>query len=155
MKSLETAGGLIGRTVERVEDAGLLTGRGRYIDDLPMRRDTAHLAILRSPHGHAEIRATDTAAARALPGVFAVLTGDDVARLTRSMTVGVKANVECWPIARDRVRYVGEPVALVVAENRYVAEDALDLIEVEYETLAGDVTLTGDCCERVYGVLFS
>ena len=139
MKSLETAGGLIGRTVERVEDAGLLTGRGRYIDDLPVRRETAHLAILRSPHGHADIRAIDTAAARALPGVFAVLTGDDIARLTRSMTVGVKANVECWPIARDRVRYVGEPVALVVAENRYVAEDALDLIEVEYETLAAIV----------------
>ncbi len=68
-----------------------------------------------------------------------MLTGDDVARLTRSMTVGVKANVECWPIARDRVRYVGEPVALVVAKSRYVAEDALDLIEVEYETLAAIV----------------
>ncbi|NRP21389.1 Caffeine dehydrogenase subunit alpha [Ensifer adhaerens] len=139
MTRLETTGGLIGRTVERVEDAGLLTGRGRYIDDLPVRRDTAHLAILRSPHGHAEIRAIDTNAARALPGVFAVMTGADVARLTRSMTVGVKANVECWPIARDRVRYVGEPVALVVAENRYVAEDALDLIEVEYETLVAVV----------------
>jgi len=139
MKSLGAAGGLIGRPVERIEDAGLLTGRGRYIDDLPVRRDTAHLAILRSPHAHAEVRAISTAAALALPGVFAVLTGEDVARLTRSMTVGVKANVECWPIARDRVRYVGEPVALVVAENRYVAEDALDLIEVEYETLTAVV----------------
>ena len=131
MTRLETTGALIGRTVERVEDAGLLTGRGRYIDDLPVRRDTAHLAILRSPHGHAGIRAINTEAARALPGVFAVMTGEDVARLTRSMTVGVKANVECWPIARDRVRYVGEPVALVVAENRYIAEDALDLIEYD------------------------
>ena len=71
MKSLETAGGLVGRTVERVEDAGLLTGRGRYIDDLPVRRDTAHVAILRSPHGHAEIRAINTTAAWALPGVSA------------------------------------------------------------------------------------
>lgn len=139
MARLEMVGSLIGRTVERVEDAGLLTGRGRYIDDLPTRRNTAHLAILRSPHGHAEIKAIDTTAACALPGVTAVLTGEDVARLTRSLTVGVKANVTCWPIARDRVRYVGEPVALVVAESRYLAEDALDLIEVEYETLAAVV----------------
>lgn len=139
MTRLETTDSLIGRTVERVEDAGLLTGRGRYIDDLPVRRDTAHMAILRSPHGHAEITAIDTTTARALPGVLAVITGDAVARLTRSMTVGVKANVECWPIARDRVRYVGEPVALVVAENRYVAEDALDLIEVGYQTLSAVV----------------
>ncbi|EKF42659.1 carbon monoxide dehydrogenase [Nitratireductor indicus C115] len=127
--------GLVGRSMPRVEDAALLTGRGRYIDDLPTRRDTAHLAILRSPHAHAEIRSINASKALALDGVHAVITGDDVASLTRSLTVGVKANVECWPMARERVRYVGEPVALVVAETRYLAEDALDLIEVDYGVL--------------------
>lgn len=135
MNQTANAAGLVGRSVPRVEDAALLTGRGRYLDDLPTSRRTAHAAILRSPHGHAEIRSIDTASARALDGVFAVLTGEDVAALTRSLTVGVKADVECWPMARDRVRYVGEPVAIVVAENRYVAEDALDLIEVDYTIL--------------------
>ena len=127
--------GLVGRSMPRVEDAALLTGRGRYIDDLPTRRDTAHMAVLRSPHAHAEIRSIDVSKALEVEGVHAVITGDDVAALTRSLTVGVKADVECWPIARDRVRYVGEPVALVVADTRYIAEDALDLIAVEYDML--------------------
>jgi 2-furoyl-CoA dehydrogenase large subunit len=127
--------GFVGQSVERVEDASLLKGRGRYIDDLPTRRDAAHAAFLRSPHAHAEIRAIDIEKAKAHPGVYAVLTGEDVANLTNSLVVGVKADVECWPMARDRVRYVGEPVVLVVAESRYVAEDALDLIEVSYQTL--------------------
>ena len=73
--------------------------------------------------------------ARAAPGVAAVLTGADVRAVTASMVVGVKAPVECWPIAVDRVRYVGEPVAVVVAESRYLAEDALDLIEPRYDPL--------------------
>ena len=126
---------LVGRSVQRVEDPALLTGRGRYIDDLPTRRNVAHAAILRSPHAHALIRSIDTTKAAQHPGVVAVLTGEDVARLTSSLTVGVKANVECWPIARDRVRYVGEPVAIVVADSRYLAEDALDLVTVDYEQL--------------------
>jgi 2-furoyl-CoA dehydrogenase large subunit len=125
----------VGRSLPRVEDAPLLTGRGRYIDDLAIRPDACHAAILRSPHGHALIRGIDAEAARALPGVEAVVTGDDVRRLSSSMVVGVKAPLECWPIATDRVRYVGEPVAVVVARDRYLAEDALDLIEVEYERL--------------------
>lgn len=132
----QARGGLTGRSVPRVEDPALLTGMGRYIDDLPVRRDTLHLAILRSPVAHAVIRGLDVARAAALPGVHAVLTGEDVAQHTRSMTVGVKANVECWPMARDRVRYVGEPLAMVVADSRYLAEDALDLIVPDLETLA-------------------
>lgn len=136
MVKIAARGGLVGRSVPRVEDPALLTGQGRYIDDLPVRRDTLHLAILRSPVAHANIRAINTEKAQALPGVHAVLTGEDVAKYTKSMTVGVKANVECWPMARDRVRYVGEPLAMVVAESRYLAEDALDLIETDLETLA-------------------
>ncbi len=96
----------------------LLTGRGRFIDDLGCRPATLHAAILRSPHAHADIVAIDTStAARHAPGVAAVLTGEDIKPLHASLVVGVKAPVECWPIAVDRVRYVGEPVAVVVASR--------------------------------------
>jgi 2-furoyl-CoA dehydrogenase large subunit len=125
----------LGRSIERVEDAALLTGRGRYMDDLGVRPDTLHAAILRSPHAHAVIRKLDVEAARRAPGVAAVLTGAEVTALSASLVVGVRAPLQCWPIAVDRVRYVGEPVALVVAADRYLAEDALDLIEAEYEPL--------------------
>ena len=125
----------VGRSLPRVEDAALLTGRGQFIDDLGTPPGTLHAAILRSPHAHAEIAAIDAAAARALPGVAAVLTGKEVAGRSASLVVGVKAPIECWPIALERVRYVGEPVAVVVARDRYVAEDALDLIAVSYRPL--------------------
>lgn len=127
--------GWLGRSVERVEDAALLTGRGRFIDDLGERPGTLQAAILRSPHAHARILRISTDAARALPGVAAVITAAEVTALSASLVVGVKAPISCWPIALDKVRYVGEPVAVVVAKDRYLAEDALDLIEVEYETL--------------------
>ena len=130
-----TAAGWVGRSIPRVEDAALLAGRGRYIDDLGVRPGTLEAAILRSPHAHAEIEAIDGTAALAADGVFAVLTGAEIKALTTSLTVGVKAAIECWPIAIDRVRYVGEPVAVVVASDRYRAEDALDLIEVRYRPL--------------------
>ncbi len=130
-----SATGWVGRSIPRVEDAALLAGRGRYIDDLGVRPGTLEAAILRSPHAHAEIEAIDGTAALAADGVFAVLTGAEVKALTTSLVVGVKAAIECWPIAIDRVRYVGEPVAVVVASDRYRAEDALDLIEVRYRPL--------------------
>src|SRR6266702_7224406 len=122
----------VGRSIERVEDAALLTGRGRFIDDLGVRPGTLYAAILRSPHAHAEIAGIDSEAAQHADGVAAVLTGDDIKALTAGLVVGVKAPVECWPIAVGRVRYVGEPVAIVVAIDRYLAEDAADLIEVQY-----------------------
>ena len=127
--------GWVGRSITRFEDAALLTGRGRFIDDLGVRPGTLEAAILRSPQPHAEIEAIDVTAARATDGVVAVLIGDDVTALTASLVVGVKAPIECWPIAVDRVRYVGEPVAVVVASDRYRAEDALDLIDVRYRPL--------------------
>jgi len=128
-----------GQSVERVEDAALLTGRGRFIDDLGVKPGTLHAAILRSPHAHARILAIRTEAAKTIAGVAAVLTGKDIAALSASLVVGVKAPIECWPIALDRVRYVGEPIAVVVASSRYVAEDAIDLIEVDYEPLTAVV----------------
>jgi 2-furoyl-CoA dehydrogenase large subunit len=122
----------VGRSIPRVEDATLLTGRGRFIDDLGVRPGSLHAAILRSPHAHADIVSIESSAAKRAHGVFAVLDGEDVKALTASLVVGVKAPVECWPIAVGRVRYVGEPVAVVVATDRYLAEDAADLIEVQY-----------------------
>jgi 2-furoyl-CoA dehydrogenase large subunit len=122
----------VGRSIPRVEDAALLTGRGRFIDDLGVRPGTLHAAILRSAHAHADIVSIELSAARRAPGVVAVLDGEDVKALTASLVVGVKAPVECWPIAVGRVRYAGEPVAIVVAADRYLAEDAVDLIEVQY-----------------------
>jgi len=121
--------------VERVEDAALLTGRGRYIDDLGVKPGTLHAAILRSPHAHARIVRIDKDAASQAEGVVAILTAEDVIAHSASLVVGVKAPIECWPIAADRVRYVGEPVVIAIAQSRYLAEDALDLVEVEYETL--------------------
>jgi 2-furoyl-CoA dehydrogenase large subunit len=125
----------IGRSVPRLEDAALVTGRGCFIDDLGARPGTLSAAILRSPHAHAEIEAIDCDAARAADGVAAVLTGIEVRALTSSLVVSVKAPLECWPIAIDRMRHVGEPVAVVVASDRCRAEDALELIEVRYRRL--------------------
>ena len=124
-----------GQSLERVEDAALLTGRGRFIDDLGVRPGTLHAAILRSPHAHADILAVEVSAAAVMPGVAAVVTGRDLAKLTTPMVAGLKVAVENWPMAVERVRYVGEPVAIVVAADRYLAEDALDAIEVEYGPL--------------------
>ncbi|CAD5280455.1 2-furoyl-CoA dehydrogenase large subunit [Bosea sp. 62] len=124
-----------GQSVERVEDAALLTGRGRFIDDLGTRPGTLHAAILRSPHAHADILSIEIAAAATLPGVVAIVTGRDLAKLTTPMVAGLKIAAENWPMAVERVRYVGEPVAIAVAENRYLAEDALDAIEVTYRPL--------------------
>src|ERR1700722_10026794 len=122
----------VGRSIPRVEDASLLSGRGSFIDDLGVRPGTLHAAILRSPHAHADIVAIETSAAKRAAGVVTVLDGEDVKKLTTSLVVGVKAPVQCWPIAVERVRYVGEPVVIVVATDRYLAEDAIDLIEVQY-----------------------
>jgi len=124
-----------GQSIERVEDGALLTGRGRFIDDLGTRSGTLHAAILRSSHAHAKIRTIDAAAARKAQGVAAVITGADVRAVSASLVAGVRAPIECWPIAVDRVRYVGEPVAVVLAASRYLAEDALELVNVGYEPL--------------------
>ena len=129
------AGARIGQSLERVEDFSLLTGRGRYADDLPVAAGTLHAAILRSPHAHAEILAVDTARALAMPGVACILTGEDARRWTRPFIAAVKSPVEHWCLATGRVRYQGEPVAVVVAGDRYRAEDALEAIEVTYRPL--------------------
>ncbi|MEF8690480.1 UNVERIFIED_CONTAM: molybdopterin-dependent oxidoreductase [Comamonas sp. A-3] len=128
-------GPFVGRRQERLEDIALLTGRGSYGDDLAVKPGTLQAAILRSPHAHASLVSIDTSDAEVLPGVRAVLTGADVRRWTQPFVVGVKSPMEHWCLAQDRVRYVGEPIAVVVATDRYVAEDALELIRVQYEVL--------------------
>lgn len=131
----------MGRPAQRVEDEALLTGRGRFADDLGGKPGMLYAAVLRSPHAHAKVRAVDAAPALAQPGVRAVLTGEDVRHATRPFLVGVKQPMEHWCLAVDTVRYVGEPVALVAAESRAQAEDALDAIRVDYEPLPAVVDI--------------
>lgn len=129
----------VGTPVQRVEDPVFLRGRGRYIDDVGPR-DALHAAFLRSPHAHARIVRVDTARAAALDGVHAVLTGHDLAGEKPFVTT-IASRPECATSSRpylpvDRARHVGEAVAVVVARDRYLAEDALELIDVEWEPLA-------------------
>src|SRR4030095_10711063 len=127
--------GGIGKPVKRVEDARLLTGRGTYIDDHPPVANARHAACCASPVAHAKIRRYDLSAALALDGVVGVLTGEDVARHTKPFPVGVTAPIHYYCAATDRVRFVGEPVAIVVARDRYVAEDAADLVRAADQPL--------------------
>jgi carbon-monoxide dehydrogenase large subunit len=124
----------IGQNMKRVEDPRLLAGQGRYIDDVALP-GMLHAAALRSPHAHARIRSIDVSRARALPGVVAVMTGAEVAKVAGAMPCFANPPVEQRCVAHERVRHVGEPVAIVAAESRYIAEDALELIEVDYEPL--------------------
>ncbi|MGH7708441.1 MAG: xanthine dehydrogenase family protein molybdopterin-binding subunit, partial [Vulcanimicrobiaceae bacterium] len=126
---------LVGTSVLRKEDPALLTGTGRFIDDLEPFPNIHHAAILRSPHAHARIRSIDVAKAAKLDGVTAILTGARVEQIAKPFHAGISAPVHFYPIAVGKVRYVGEPVAVVVARDRYIAEDAFELIAVDYEPL--------------------
>jgi 2-furoyl-CoA dehydrogenase large subunit len=125
----------IGKSVPRVEDGRLLTGRGTFIDDHPPVANLAHAAIVRSPHAHARILGYDLAASLAMEGVIGVVTGADVAQACKPFGVGVTTPVHYYPAAIDKVRFVGEPVAVVVARDRYLAEDAAEAVGVDYEPL--------------------
>jgi 2-furoyl-CoA dehydrogenase large subunit len=125
----------IGRSVPRVEDGRLLTGRGAFIDDHPPVANLAQAAIVRSPHAHARILGYDVTAALAMEGVVGVITGADVAAACKPFGVGVTAPVHYYPAATDKARFVGEPVAVVVARDRYLAEDAAEAVDVRYEPL--------------------
>ena len=127
--------GQLGKPILRKEDPALLSGRGRYADDLPIPVGTLHAHVIRSPHAHAEIVDIDTANALAHDGVWAVITGEDIHKLSDPFLAAIKVPVQQWALAVGRVRYVGEPVALVVAESRYVAEDAAELVAVDYAPL--------------------
>ena len=132
------SGRVLGRSVPRLEDAPLLVGRGRFVDDISFPGQL-HMRVVRSQHAHGDIVAIDAAEARALPGVVAVWTGEDLRDLP-PIDFRDPAPKELQPyrqpaLAQGRVRYVGEPVAAVFAERAYVAEDAANLIGVEVNEL--------------------
>jgi len=139
----DSAGGFIGAPVERIEDLRLLTGRGRYVDDVT-RPGALHAVILRSPFAHGLIRSIDVSEARRQPGVRAVISAADVkAALERGVpTIPLRqdplpelARFEQPVIAADKVRYVGEPLAVVIADDPALAEDALEAIVVDIDPL--------------------
>src|SRR5580704_8153002 len=134
----------VGQPVPRKEDLRLITGRGTYVSDLLPRR-TRHVAFLRSPHAHARIGAIDASQARELAGVRAVFTGEDfrdTALRARSALPGYVETAQ--PVlAAGKARFAGEAVAAVVADSRYLAEDALALIDVDYAPLPVTVTAWG------------
>src|SRR5262245_7550048 len=130
---------LIGARIPRNEDPRLLRGLGSFVDDIEPR-GVLHAACLRSPHAHARVRVIDTTRARAFPGVHLVVTAAELAELNQPSPLliphpGLTHPRTQRPLAVDEVRYAGELVAFVVAEDRYVAEDAVGLIDVEYESL--------------------
>src|SRR5258708_4444055 len=146
---------VIGTPVKRLEDPELLSGSGRFVADMTLPGMT-HMEILRSEHGHARILKIDVSAALAMPGVLAAVTGADVAGKIMPLPCvwipgGVESHFPSHPfgipgagtvLATDRVRFIGDPVALVVAETRLQAQDALSAIRVDYEPLPAVVDAT-------------
>jgi carbon-monoxide dehydrogenase large subunit len=139
---MATPGRQIGRELRRFEDARFLRGRGRFVEDIDQPGEL-HGIVLRSPHGHAEIAATDASAARALPGIRAVFTAADLAAenigplpcIAQVATIGPMIVPPRFALAGERVRHVGDPVAFVVAETRDQARDAAELVAVDYRVL--------------------
>ena len=129
----------VGSPLKRPDDPRILTGRGRYVDDLALPR-MVHVAFVRSVQAHAHIVRLDVARARAVPGVVGALTGAEVAALCRPYRgilhhyAGMKTGA-IVPLAIDRVRCVGEPVVVIAATDRATAEDAAALVDIEYEPL--------------------
>jgi len=131
------SGRWVGQHLRRKEDVRLVRGHGLFLDDY-QSPDMLHLNFVRSPYAHAKVLNIDTSAARELPGVRCVLTGADVAaQTTPFMQIGAEpgALVEDYGIATDVVRYPGEPVVMIVAESARLAEDAIELVNIEYEPL--------------------
>jgi len=128
----------IGAPLARKEDLRLLTGHGRYVDDVAIP-GALHACFVRSPHAHARIVNIDAKAALAMPGVFAVFTGRDLAQWTTPLRMAPPIEglhpVEMTTLPLDKVRFHGDPVACVIAASRYLAEDAAERVEVEYEPL--------------------
>src|SRR5215510_10344449 len=130
-----------GASIKRSEDPRILTGKGRYIDDVKLP-GMLHAAFVRSPLAHARVLSIDVSAARALPGVAAVLTGAELETITvpgpdalMALIGGEGPTPEFTLLATDKVRFAGDPVAVVIAETRYLAEDGCELVEVEYDEL--------------------
>ena len=133
---------LFGAAVKRLEDPALLAGRGRFVDDIKLP-GTLHACFVRSPYAHALIRAVDGAPAMAMPGVHAVLTADNLPEPMDRMPIpmltpnpAITTPRTQTVLARDEVCYVGQPIAMVIADSRYIAEDAAAAVMVEYDVVA-------------------
>jgi carbon-monoxide dehydrogenase large subunit len=131
---------LVGTPIKRREDPRLITGQATYVDDIKLT-GMLHMAVLRSPYGHARINSIKTDAARKHPGVVAVYTAEDLKGVVGAIPVAVPVGQIAagmgvrGPLADGKVRFYGDPVAVVIASDRYTARDARDLIEVDYEPL--------------------
>ncbi len=128
----------IGHSVERKEDARFIRGKGNYVDDITLP-GMLHMELLRSPYAHARIRSVDTSRAAALPGVIAVVTGELMAQHNLAWMPTLSGDTQAV-LATDKVRFQGQEVAAVIAETAYIAKDALELIDVDYEPLPAVTT---------------
>lgn len=135
MTTTDTTRSSPARSTARIEDPALLTGRGRFLDDIDPLPGTLTAAVVRSPHAHARIRSVDLTRARRHPGVAAVIGPEEITETLRPFPLALKTPMPYYPTAIERARYVGEPVAVVVASDRYVAEDAAELVDIDYEPL--------------------
>jgi carbon-monoxide dehydrogenase large subunit len=145
----------LSQSVRRVEDPRLLLGAGRYTDDIALEGQV-HGYVLRSPHAHARLASVDATAARAMPGVLAVLTGADLLAMgvgelpcaipMKNIDGTDRANTLHMPLATDAVRHVGDPVAFIIAETQGQARDAAEAVEVDYEVLPSvtDLAVAGE-----------
>ncbi len=127
----------IGDRVRRKETQRFVTGTGRFVDDM-LPPGTLHASFVRSSYAHARIRWIDVEAARSMPGVRAVFTGKEIAARLKPLRIGGSSllrPVKLYPLAVDKARYFGEPVAVVVADTRYLAEDAVEAVSVDYDSL--------------------
>jgi carbon-monoxide dehydrogenase large subunit len=167
MEATRRTNAFVGSPVERIEDLRLLRGRGQYVDDLT-RRGLLHAVILRSAVAHGRIRSIDTSAALARPGVVAVITAADLGAAVptipmRQEPMPALRQYEQPVIAHRKVRYVGEPVAVVLADSAARAEDALEAISVDIDPLpavadraaarAGDVLLFEESGTNVASII--
>ena len=127
----------MGQSIRRKEDARLVRGKGKFVDDIKLL-GMLHLAFVRSPFAHAKITSIDVSEAEALPGVVCTLTGPEITKLIDPFfEIGPAPSNQIldYPMAVDRARYQGEPVAAVIAETPAIAEDGAELVQVEYEPL--------------------
>src|SRR5512142_331167 len=131
-----------GQALRRKEEDRLVRGHGKFIDDYKLE-GMLYMRLVRSPYAHARINSVDVSAAEAHPGVVCTLTGAEVVQLTQpfpEIAAGPGAQIKDYPLAISKVRFQGEPVAAVIAESRFAAEDAAELVQVDYEALEPVVT---------------
>ncbi|HEV7234982.1 MAG TPA: molybdopterin cofactor-binding domain-containing protein, partial [Ktedonobacteraceae bacterium] len=131
---------MLGSSIKRREDPRLITGQATYVDDIKLH-GMLHMSVLRSPYGHARINSINTDAARNHPGVVAVYLAEDLKGAVGNIAIAVPLGHIAegmgtrGPLAEGKVRFYGDPVAVVIADDRYTARDARDLIEIDYEPL--------------------